>query len=82
MTASTTSNSVSVNAERNHHARGIVTQLRSHAIALDYGRLAVDLYDLQFLNCADRVRRQWGRDYYRTPPTNQPAADHTNGADQ
>lgn len=68
--------------EAAHHARGLVTQLRSHAIALDYGRLAVDLYDLQSQHREDRVRRNWGRDYYRTPPTDQPSADRTNGADQ
>ncbi|NLE80256.1 MAG: type I-E CRISPR-associated protein Cse2/CasB [Rhodococcus sp.] len=51
-----------------HHARGLITQLRSARIPLDYGRFAVDLADLQFPRSADRVRLAWGRDYYRVEP--------------
>lgn len=51
------------------HARGLITQLRGESIAVDYGRLADDLHDLQNPRRADRVRLAWGRDFYRTHPT-------------
>lgn len=50
-----------------HHLRGLVTQLRSAGIALDYGRLARDLRRLQDPRYADEVRLAWGRAYHRTP---------------
>jgi CRISPR system Cascade subunit CasB len=66
-----------------HHARGLITQLRAEAIPLDYGMLAQDLFRLQ-TKSADRVRLQWGRDFYRPArsqdqdqsddPNNSPAA--------
>lgn len=49
-----------------HHLRGLITQFRSAGVALDYGRLAVDLRRLQTPSAADSVRLAWGRDYYRT----------------
>lgn len=48
-----------------HHLRGLITQLRSAGVPLDYGRLAVDLRRLQARSAADGVRLAWGRDYYR-----------------
>lgn len=48
-----------------HHLRGLITQLRSAGVPLDYGRLAVDLRRLQTAAAADGVRLSWGRDYYR-----------------
>ncbi|CAG7844731.1 hypothetical protein USB125703_00978 [Pseudoclavibacter triregionum] len=50
-----------------HHLRGVVQLLRAdrdrgEAVALDYGQLAVDLYDLQFPSARDRVRLRWSRD--------------------
>lgn len=48
-----------------HHARGIIQQLRTHAIPLDYGQFAVDLYHLQLPGFADGVRLVWGRHFYR-----------------
>jgi CRISPR system Cascade subunit CasB len=51
-----------------HHSRGLITQFRGTDIPLDYGRLAVDLYHLQNPGRADRVRLQWGRDYYARAP--------------
>lgn len=47
------------------HARGLVRQLRSDGIPLDYGRLAEDLLALQAPATAARVRLRWGRDYHR-----------------
>lgn len=49
-----------------HHARGLIQQFRQHAVPLDYGRFARDLYDLHDSRSADRVRLAWGgRDFYR-----------------
>lgn len=47
-----------------HHARGLVTQLRSNDIPLDYGLLAVHLARLQHPGSADGVRLDWGRDFH------------------
>lgn len=46
------------------HARGLIGQFRSEGIALDYGRMAVDLARLQDPRSADQVRLEWGRAYY------------------
>lgn len=53
-------------AETVHHLRGLVTQLRSARIGLDYGRLADDLDQLQQPGGPDKVRLRWARQYYRT----------------
>jgi CRISPR system Cascade subunit CasB len=50
------------------HARGLVTQLRSAGIPLDYGQLAQDFLALQTPSTAARVRLRWGRDYHRVRP--------------
>ncbi len=54
-------------SELMHHARGLVRQLRSAGIALDYGRLAQDLLDWQDPACTAAVRLRWGREYHRVP---------------
>jgi CRISPR system Cascade subunit CasB len=46
------------------HLRGLITQLRGERIALDYARLARDLFVYQLPGQADAVRRIWARDYY------------------
>lgn len=62
-----TSGSASV---RLHHLRGLVALLRGEEIAMDYGRLAGDLYLLaQNDSRTSRVRYAWGRDLHRAPPT-------------
>lgn len=60
-----------------HHARGLITQFRAAGIALDYGRLATDLADIQNEPRARRVRLAWGRDYYRTTGRNPDEATPT-----
>lgn len=62
--------------EAMHHLRGLVGQLRSARIPLDYGQLADDLVWLQKPATADRVRLSWARQYYRTP-SNRPTSDTT-----
>lgn len=52
-------------AELMEHARGLVRQLRSAAVPLDYGRLADDLVALQATATAAGVRLRWGREYHR-----------------
>ncbi|GAA1291885.1 type I-E CRISPR-associated protein Cse2/CasB [Saccharothrix xinjiangensis] len=46
------------------HLRGLITQLRSHGIALDYTRLWRDLLDWSFPDGPARVRRRWGMQFY------------------
>lgn len=58
-------------AELLEHSRGLVRQLRSQAVALDYGQLADDLLALQSPTGGGAVRLRWGRDYHRTRPTDQ-----------
>jgi len=55
-------------SETLYHARGLVMQLRGAQIAVDYGRLAADLYRLQHPARSDTVRLQWGRDFYSIGP--------------
>lgn len=47
------------------HMRGLITQLRSAQVGLDYAVLADDLLDLLTPGRATRVRLSWGRDFYR-----------------
>lgn len=51
------------------HLRGIIQLFRASdpPIALDYGQLAVDLYDLQHPATRDRVRLRWSRDAIARP---------------
>lgn len=51
------------------HLRGLITQMRSEGITLDYGSLASDLYWLQSPATAGKVRRAWGRDFQRLTTT-------------
>lgn len=68
-----------------HHARGLVRQLRSAGVPLDYGRLARDLLDWQDPGRTASVRLRWGRDYHRfraetgtkTPGADAPSTDPT-----
>jgi CRISPR system Cascade subunit CasB len=53
--------------ETAYHLRGLITQLRSEAIPLDYGQLVVDLRRLQASQSAGSVRLRWGRDFHRKP---------------
>lgn len=47
-----------------YHARGLVQQLRSAKIPLNYPRFAEDLYWYQNPTTRDRVRLRWGQDFY------------------
>lgn len=74
-------------AELMDHARGLVRQLRSAAVPLDYGRLADDLAALQDPSAAAGVRLRWGREYHRTrsadaaaAPLTEPSTDHEENA--
>lgn len=46
------------------HLRGIIQLLRKESIALDYAKLAEDLYNYQFADKVSTVRLNWGRDFY------------------
>jgi CRISPR system Cascade subunit CasB len=54
-------------SELNYHARGLIGQLRTADIPLDYGAFAEDLRQLQNVRTADAVRLRWGRDYSYLP---------------
>lgn len=60
-----------------YHARGLVQQLRGANIGLDYGRLAEDLFRLQFPDRSDSVRLRWARDLFRS----QSASDQNESLD-
>lgn len=62
-------------SELMHHARGLVRQLRSSAVPLDYGRLADDLAALQDPSTAAGVRLRWGREYHKARPADVPGPD-------
>ncbi|MGN1084950.1 MAG: type I-E CRISPR-associated protein Cse2/CasB [Lachnospiraceae bacterium] len=51
--------------EVSHHLRGAVQLLSTAGIALDYPKLAADLYRYQLPEGATDVRLSWGRDFYR-----------------
>lgn len=48
-------------------ARGIVNLLSSADVPMDYGQLAVDLFQWQDPRYRSTVTRRWGRDFERTP---------------
>ena len=52
-------------AEVAHHLRGLITQLRSEEIPLDYAMLADDLLRFHRDGDPNAVRRRWARQYYR-----------------
>lgn len=60
-----------------HHLRGIVSQLRSEGIGLDYGMLADDILTFQFPGRSDDVRRRWARQFYHLGDEAVSAADIT-----
>jgi CRISPR system Cascade subunit CasB len=61
------------------HARGLIRQLRSAGVPLDYGRMARDLLDWQDPGRTASVRLRWGRDYHRlraeAPATDAPTTE-------
>lgn len=63
--------------EAAHHLRGLVGQLRSAKIPLDYGQLADDLVGVQQPRTIDAVRLRWARQYYRTTTALAVAPDST-----
>ena len=54
-------------AMRLQHLRSIVRQLRDERIPLDYGQLAVDLYDLARPDTSARAHLAWARDFHARP---------------
>ena len=45
--------------------RGIIQLLRAKGIPMNYGRLAKDLYEIQFPEGKKRVCLKWGQDFYK-----------------
>lgn len=59
------------------HLRGLITQLRSESIPLDYGQLSVDLRRLSNPNLVKGVILRWGRDFHFKPANPEPATGET-----
>lgn len=51
--------------ELSYHLRGIVQLLKSNGIAINYKKLAGDLYEMLFPESKRRVCLRWGQDFYR-----------------
>lgn len=51
--------------EATQHLRGLVRQMRSEGIPLDYAQLTVDLFQIQRDNTRTSVRLRWARDLTR-----------------
>ena len=47
------------------HLRGLVQLMSDKSIGMDYGKLAADLYRYQFPAMRNKVRLEWGQDFYR-----------------
>ena len=69
-----------------HHARGLVQLIKSEDVSMDYPQFAKDLFLFQLPGGADRVRLNWGRDFYRYGGQEDKANDDTiekkKGSDQ
>lgn len=59
------------------HARGLVSVMSSADVQIDYGRLASDFYSWQNPRFRSGVVRQWGRDFARTPLSEEGVAEAT-----
>lgn len=49
------------------HLRGLIQLLRAEDVKLDYPLLAKDLFRFQLPDSRDRIRLQWGRQFYHRP---------------
>ncbi|GAA1471392.1 type I-E CRISPR-associated protein Cse2/CasB [Corynebacterium felinum] len=49
-----------------YHLRSLVQLFRSESIPLDYGKLATDLYRMQFPDSRTSTQLSWARQLYRT----------------
>jgi len=54
--------------ELSNHARSLIKLMKSSEppIALDYPRLAADIYDYQFESARSKVQKRWAMDYYKS----------------
>lgn len=68
--------------ELSHHLRGLVQLMRANQVAVDYGRLARDLWLWQLPGRADSVRLRWGRDFHFPQKDTAPEQGAGQGADQ
>lgn len=63
------------------HLRGIVTQLRSSGVPVDYGMLADDLVRFQRTGGGASVRLAWARQFYRTEPSGSTMPENPTDSD-
>jgi CRISPR system Cascade subunit CasB len=55
--------------ELSNHMRGLVQLLKANGVALDYAKLAEDMFWYQVPERKDSVRLRWGQDFYRARKT-------------
>lgn len=65
-----------------HHARGLVQQLRSARVPLDYGLLALELLRWQRPGGPEQVRLVWGRDFFVRPSLDHADTNNTSETDK
>lgn len=51
--------------EFSYHLRNVIKLLKSNGIAINYVKLAGDIYDFQFAESKNRISLAWGHDFYR-----------------
>lgn len=56
--------------EFSYHLKTVVRLLKGKSIALDYGRLAGDIYQFQFFDSRSDLFLKWGQDYYSNKNSN------------
>lgn len=64
--------------ELSYRLRTIIRLLSASNIELDYTDLAVDLFQFQFEDSADKVRLKWGEDFYRYIKTDEDRKEDIN----
>ena len=52
----------------------LISLFKAHGVALDYARLAEDLYSTQYPDAARRVHLRWARDFHRKEASASPDA--------
>jgi len=58
-----------------YHLRSLITMMREHQIALDYGLLADDLQTLRRPGGRAQAQAAWGREFFRSRPTETTGTD-------
>ena len=52
--------------ELSYHLKSVIQLLKTEGIALNYSRLASDIYEFQFPDARSGICLKWGQDFYRS----------------